>query len=347
MNRKTKVMIVDDSATARALLELIFSSDPDFEVAGAAASGAEALAAIERIQPDLVTMDLHMPEMDGRETTRRLMQERPTPILMVSATTTAKDARHGLGALEAGALAFLQRPQGPGDPTFQSSAGEIRRLARLLSEVPVVRRRPALAAGATTPHRSSHRIRVLGIGGSTGAPMPLRTILGAIPAEAAYSIVVVQHISAGFQQGLIDWLASATRLEVREAKDKERLDVGVVYFPPENWHIGFHADQSIELSQAAPEHHARPSVSYLFRGLATTFGAASGGVLLSGMGEDGAAELLDIRRAGGLSIAQSEESCILHGMPGAAQHMDAAEFLLSPTDTGELLASLAAQGGSR
>jgi two-component system chemotaxis response regulator CheB len=293
-------------------------------------------------RPDVITMDIHMPKLDGFEATRRIMETQPTPIVIVSGSSTVEEATTAFRTLEVGALAAVPRPYGFGHPEFASSATRLVETVRLMSEVKVIRRWPRRDPGAqaVTPVPVRVEIRIVAIGASTGGPGALATILAALPKDLPFPVLVVQHICQGFTAGLGEWLAQVSGLPVHIAADGEMLVSGHVYVAPSNYHLGLGSSNRIRLDSGPAENGVRPAVSYLFRSVATVFGKQAVAVLLTGMGTDGADALKLIRDRGGLTIAQDQASSVVHGMPGEAIRLGAAMHVLTPESIGAFLRSL-------
>lgn len=335
--RKINVLVVEDSHTSREMLVRLLQSDPGIRVERAVADGAAALAAIEDLKPDVVTMDIHMPGMDGFEATRRIMETFPVPIIIVSASYDAVDVEKTFRALEAGAVAVVEKPtgfNGNGNTSAQKLLGTVKAMA----EVRVVRRWPrarqsvrqAATARIELPPRVTTTPQVVAIGASTGGPPVLRTILEGLGPLFGLPVLIVQHISAGFVQGLADWLTGSTGMPVHIAKDAEQIRPGHVYLAPDGCQMSVDRIGVLTCRPAEPENGLQPAVSVLFRSVAKSYGAGAIGVLLTGMGRDGAAELKLMRDAGAVTIAQDKESSVVHGMPGEAISLDAAGHVLSP-----------------
>jgi two-component system chemotaxis response regulator CheB len=342
-----KVLVVEDSLVAKEYLIHILSSAPGVEIIGTAANGREALEAVSRLKPDVVTMDINMPVMDGLEATRRIMETTPVPIVIVSGNWNPKEVETTFRAIEAGALAIVQRPVGIGHPDAEKMAGEMVLKVRLMSEVKVVRRwdrnRAETSCGTPIqqpdtklqretayPQIGTAGIDVVAIGASTGGPMAIKTILNSLPKDFPASILIVQHIAAGFLRGMVDWLTETSAISLRIAADGEVLLPGHAYFAPEGFNVGVRGDGRIYLDDKDANQRARPSASYLFRSVADVFGRNAAGILLSGMGRDGAEELKLMREKGQVTIAQDRESSVIYGMPGAAVELGAAMYVLSP-----------------
>ncbi|HEX6458936.1 MAG TPA: chemotaxis-specific protein-glutamate methyltransferase CheB [Thermoleophilaceae bacterium] len=332
----TRVLVTEDSVVARALLVSIINRDPDLEVVGEARDGEQAVKMAAELQPDVITMDVHMPKLDGLEATRRIMAETPKPIVVISAVDP-KDVKMSVEAMSSGALAVLAKPSGPTAPDFNDRAKEIVSTIKTMAGVRVVKRRPRLtrpqpasvptaAAGAATatpkaaPAGASSRrkIEVVAIGSSTGGPDALGKIIGALPGNAPVPILIVQHITVGFHQGLVDWLNNITPLRVRLGEEGHAPMPGEVILAPGEHHMSVDLSKRLKLTEELPVRGHRPSATHLFRSVASVYGAHALGVILTGMGDDGADGLVDLRRSGGWVIGQDEATCVVYGMPREA-----------------------------
>jgi two-component system chemotaxis response regulator CheB len=342
-----KVLIVEDSPVAQEFLTYLLSSDPEIQVVGIANNGAEALEAVELKKPDIITMDIHMPVMDGFEATRRIMATHPTPIVIVSGSTGATEVSSTFRAIEAGALAVVLRPPGLHHEEFESASRELLQTVKLMSEIRVVKRVPGAAKkqySAPQPipraRKAETEIQVAAIGASTGGPAALLRILSQLPKDLSFPILIVQHIAPGFTKGFVDWLNDASHFPVCIALHGMHLLPGQAYVAPDGFHMGVSDGPRILLSDHAPENGLRPSVACLFRFVAQVYGPHAVGILLTGMGKDGAEELKTMREAGALTIAQDEESSVVHGMPGEAIKMGAASHILMPDGIAAMLIDL-------
>ena len=335
-----KVLIVEDSPVAQELLTYIFSSDPLIQVVGVADNGRDALEAVRQKRPDVITMDIHMPGMNGFEATRAIMQTQPTPIVIVSASTSAKEVAGTFRALEAGALALIYRPPGPCHHEYDAAARELIETVKIMSEVKVVRRitRPAKAA-VPEPAKGAD-IQLVAIGASTGGPLALQQILSGLPRDFACPVLIVQHIAQGFLGGFVEWLTSTSGFPLHIAVHGEHLRPGHGYIAPDGVHLAVGHDRKIVLSDDAPENGLRPSVGYLFRSVGQVLAPHAVGVLLTGMGRDGAEELKAMRDKGAITIAQDRESSVVHGMPGEAIKLNAATHVLPLRGIAEFLRNL-------
>lgn len=321
------VLIVDDMASSRQLMSHILSRDGEFHVVGQACDGLQAVAMAKKLRPDLILMDINMPQMDGFEATREIMTERPTPIVLISGSTAVHEVETGMRALHAGALTLRMKPPGPNSPGFEAAAEELLDTAKLMSEVKVVRRLRQEKHAETGKVRSktvagleqqAAALKVCAIATSTGGPPALQKLLSRLPPDFSLPILVVQHIAAGFTRGFATWLNSAVPLRVKLAEAGESLQPGTVYIAPEDGHLTLSRMGRILISEDAPCGGFRPSGTILFRSAAQAFGQGVLAMILTGMGRDGVAGLHDVRREGGTILAQDEASCVVFGMPRAA-----------------------------
>jgi two-component system chemotaxis response regulator CheB len=341
-----RVLVVDDSASVRALLAHILEAEPGIRVVGSACDGEQALEMAARLRPDVITMDLHMPNLDGVEATRRIMQSCAVPIVVVSAKDSAAEVGAGFRAIEAGALVLAERPLGIGHPDFADSARALVRTVCSMAEVRVVRR--WARAGEPAPRRApaaAPRRRLVLLGASTGGPAVLRAILAELGPDFPLPLVIVQHIAAGFAPGLADWLSRASGFPVSIAQQGQLLAPGCACLAPDALQLGVTRELTVTLAAADPEHGMRPAVSYLFRSVAPELRAAAVAVLLTGMGKDGALELRRLRDDGAVTIVQDRASAAVYGMPGEAVRLDAALLVLAPQQIGRALHAIANNPG--
>lgn len=346
-----KILVVEDSPVIREFLVHILDADPGIRVVGTARDGEDAIEAVARMRPDVITMDIHMPGMDGLEATRRIMETHPTPIVIVSGSTSSREVATTFNAMQAGALAFLPRPAGIGQPDYTASARELVRTVKLMAEVKVVRRWSRLRHAAPLAHTAeaeyppAHaKVSVVAIGASTGGPAALHAIISALPADFPAPILIVQHMAGGFIQGFADWLAQSSRLPIHIAAHSETILSGHAYLAPDESHMNVTPGGKIALTQDPPEHGLRPSVSQLFRSVADIYGRHAVAGLLTGMGRDGADELKLLKDKGAITFAQDKNSSIVHGMPGQAIKLDAATLVLPLNRIAAVLANLANNG---
>jgi two-component system chemotaxis response regulator CheB len=335
-----RVVVVDDSALCRELLREALEADGGVEVVAEAASGAEALERVEEHQPDLVTLDVAMPGMDGLETVARLMADRPVPVLVVTELPASPGDAIAFEAIRRGALDVARKPTA-GDA---EAAKELRERVKMLATVPVVIHphgraseppRPVPPAAARAP------VKVIGIGASAGGPAALATVLSAMPAELRACVAVVQHLPIGFAEPFARFLGSRTALRVSVARSAVPLAEGTVVLPPDGRHLVAIGGRRLGPSDAPPVSGHRPSVDVLFRSLAEVHGAGAVGVLLTGIGSDGAAGLDALHRAGAVTIAQDRASSSVWGMPRVAIERGAAARVLGLAAVGPALTALA------
>lgn len=338
-----KVLVAEDSAVTRDYLVYLIGRDPDMQVVGTARDGAEALEQAERLKPNVVLMDVEMPRMNGYEAASQIMQRVPTPIVMISAGFSRDEVTMTFEALKAGALVAVAKPGGIDHPDHAEGARELLRSVKLMAEVKVVRRWPARqrpVPPATLAGATNRRIRLVALGASTGGPAVVSEILGALPGTLGVPVLLVQHIATGFTAGMAEWLAKQTRLGVTVASHGEATYPGRVYLAPTGLQMGITWDGRIRLSKEPAEDGFCPSVSYLFQSAAEAYGRSAMGVLLTGMGRDGATGLRRLREVGALTVAQDEATSVIFGMPGEAVRLGAAEYVLPPEHIAAMIRSL-------
>lgn len=342
-----RVLVAEDSAVTREYLVYLLCQDPALEVIGVARDGLEAVQQAERLRPDVIVMDVHMPRMDGYEATRQIMARAPTPIVIVSASSSRQEVAATLDALKAGALTVLDKPAGPDHSAHEESARRLVETVKLMAEVKVVRRwprrgsseRPAPAAVSV-----GQKIQLVAMAASTGGPPVVSEILGQLPRDLAVPVLLVQHIAPGFTEGLVEWLARETPLTVKLAAAGESVASGTVYIAPDGFQMGITTRGQIRLVKEPTGNSFCPSASHLFESVAEAYGPTAVGVLLTGMGRDGADGLLRLRQAGGVTIAQDERSSAIFGMPAEAIRLGAAASVLAPEDIARAIRSLVSGG---
>jgi len=341
------VLIVEDSPVVREFLNHVLTK-AGIKVIGVVSDGEEAVRFVQRTRPDVITMDIYMPMLNGIDATRRIMETNPVPIVIVSGNWDPREIEMTFRAMEAGAVALVRRPQGIGHPDHEATAAELVQNVRLMSEVKVVRRWPrnrmqrteAVNTPRSTPVSFADSVRVVAIGASTGGPPVLQTILQQIAPSFPAPVLIVQHMAAGFLPGMVEWLNNTSGIPIKIAARGETALAGHAYVAPDGYHMGVDQSGMILLAQVLPENGARPSVSYLFRSAAASFGRNAVGILLTGMGRDGAAELKVLKDKGAVTIAQNKESSVIYGMPAVAAELDAALYVLSPEQIASALAAM-------
>lgn len=350
-----KVLITEDSPVVRGYLKYILDSDPEIEVVGIACDGEEAVRMVNESKPDVVTMDIHMPKMDGYQATRRIMETSPVPIVICSASWNPEEVEKTFRTMEAGAVAALEKPRGPGHPESDSSVGELLRTVKLMSGVKVVRRWSPdrqKTAETVTPEKTvtvspkiKSDIKLVVVGSSTGGPLVLQTLLAGLPKNFPVPVVIVQHIASGFLLGLCEWLARTTNFPTRVPENGEKLLPGHAYLAPDKFQIAVDPQLRVVLTEDHSGQGLCPSVSHLFDSVANRFGKQVIGILLTGMGKDGSFELKRLHDLGAFTIAQDKATSVVHGMPGEAIKLGGASIVLSSSEIPEKLISLMMQSG--
>lgn len=319
MPERIRIVIAAQSPRVREALSAAFTSDDAFDVCGVASSGAAAVELVKRLRPSVAAMGIALGNPNGFDTTKQIMIEAPTPIVIIADHDDVRQVEISIRALRAGALQVLSLPEeeGGAGPALRSFLSTIKALA----EVKVVRHWPRGHLQKPAPSHleaKPRKVRAIGIAASTGGPAALQRILSDLPADFPVPILVVQHIALGFIEGFVDWLQTVCSLVVKIATDGALLLPHTVYFAGDRAHMGIAGNSRIVLDDGAPIGGFKPSASFLFRSMADSFGEAGVGVMLTGMGQDGIEGLRALHVAGGRVIAQDEASSIVFGMPGAA-----------------------------
>lgn len=340
-----KVLILDRVLAQREQLSQLLAAQHNMKVVGAASSCDEAVTMISRLQPNIALVSHQPPQLDALQVTRCIMESSPLPIIIISASGKPTEDASTLAAINAGALAVVPRPHSGPALLLSGAEREGRDLwqtIKVMAEVKVVRRWPKNSSTVklTSAPATTQTIKIVAIGASTGGPLALMTLLRALPKNFFAPIVVVQHMSFGFMNGLIDWLASSLALPVHIAAPDVHMLPGHVYLAPDGFHLRVTHNQRIKLVDAPPDNGIRPSVGQLFQSVAEVYGQNAAAILLTGMGRDGAAELLELRQKGALTFAQDKESSVVHGMPGEAIKLEAALHIMPPEKIAAVLLSL-------
>ena len=335
MKDTIRVLVVDDSAVMRQILIDMLRAEPHFQIVGEAQDGLEAVQLTASLHPDVITMDIRMPRLNGLEATRYIMSTTPTPIVVVANNVYETDLNIAFNAIAAGALTVVEKPRGLDGDSYEAVADQLIMAVSLMSDVQVVALAPT---GVTLPplpgsgilSQPLSRVKVVAIAASTGGPGVLNQIVSNLPGDFPVPILVVQHITTGFGQGMAHWLNSLTSLKVSVAESGEQLLAGHVYLAPDDTHMTVNAKGQVLLDRADPVNGSRPSANRMFVSVAQVYGQACLGVILSGMGEDGVEGLSYLKRAGGYVIAQNEETCVVYGMPRAVVERGLADQVLPP-----------------
>jgi len=348
MAKKIKVLIVDDSPVIQLCLEHILQSDPSIEIIGKVDSGFKAIEFLEHSKPDVITMDLNMPGIDGLETTRRILEKHPIPIVIVSNLYSPEDAHLNFEAIQAGATSILPKPRYPFNNRNHKEWHEFIHTIKTLSKIKIIKtefsNQDSKFKNWTTQTLSIHplqsKIKYIAVGVSTGGPPVLKEFLSHLPADLPAPILIVQHITEGFLEGLVQWLSKSTKLNVKIAEEDEIPLPGHIYFAPIDYHLIVSTDGRLHLSTDDAIHGSRPSVSCLFRSLLQIGPQYTIAILLTGMGKDGAKELKELKNAGAITIIQDRKSSVVYGMPGEAKKLNAEHYEVSAENLAPLLLSL-------
>ena len=330
-DKKIKVMVVEDSMVARELLVYILESSPDISVIATAENGVQALKRLKSYSPDLITMDVNMPEMDGLEATARILEQYPIPIIIVSAALDPEERTNTFKIIDVGALALLDKPRGITDPDFDKEAKKIIEMVKIMSEIKIMKRRRKIKntiIPKPLPYINK-KFDIAAIGVSTGGPPVLKDIFSNISADFPLPIMVVQHIADGFDQSLVDWLNIYSKLPIHIARQNEQIVRGHIYVAPSGKHMIISNLRQISLIPMSESDKLCPSVGKLFQSVSNIYSKNAIGIILTGMGKDGANELKMMKDNGALTIAQNKESAIVHGMPGEAIKIGAAVYVQS------------------
>ncbi|MFZ5896124.1 MAG: chemotaxis-specific protein-glutamate methyltransferase CheB [Myxococcota bacterium] len=353
---RTRVVVVEDSLTVRKRLVEVLSAAPDIEVVGEGGDGRSAIELCQRLRPDVITLDMMLPVMTGVAATEYIMAYCPTPILIVSSSTNRGELFRTYDALAAGAVEVLEKPRG--DEMDGDWEQKFLSLVKLVARIKVIThprarlfngRKDSDRSPASSSRPPKQAVRCIAIGASTGGPAAVAQILGALPPDFPIPILLVIHIGTVFAPALAEWLDAQSKLRVTRALHGEPLPplgvARVLMAPPEH-HLVVRRGR-LELNQDPERHSCRPSVDALFESLAVEESAGVIACLLTGMGRDGAAGLLALRRAGATTIAQDEASSIVYGMPREAVQLGAASEVLPLDRIAPTLIALTAQRASR
>ena len=324
MKAPIRVLVADDSATVRTAISAMLGEDPALNVVGLASDGIEAVEKARSLRPDVITMDVNMPRLDGLGATAAIMAEMPVRVVVISSVSEHRQLELSFRAMAAGALELIAKPKSGADE-MRRWGRKLAESVRLMAEVPVVRRhRKQAPMPIAVAHGSS--IDIVGLAASTGGPPALASVLGALPAELPVPLLVAQHIAEGFTAGLVRWFASVCKLKIEIAQEAQPARAGSVYLPPDGSDLEIDAQGLLRIPRCATLHC--PSADRLLHSLAKAYGARAAGFVLTGMGDDGAQGLLALKNAGGAAYAQDETTSVVFGMPQAARACGAARTML-------------------
>ena len=344
--KKIRVVVADDSLVAREMLSQILSSDPQIEVVGQAHDGEESVELVGRLRPDLVTMDIHMPKMDGLEATERIMAFTPTPILVVSSSVHGEGMGRAFDALTLGALEVIRKPEPKDWADLERIGRELLRKVKILANVKVIthvrgRRDHHGYRAKQMPAEGASRSTVA-IGSSTGGPSALLSVFERLPGDFPAPILVAQHIAAGFIPGLVEWLDASCEVHVVQAEAGMVPEPGTAYFAATGRNLVL-SGVTMRFQEPGTDQLYIPSADTLFESVARTCGKSAVGVLLTGMGADGAQGLKRLHDAGAATIAQDEETSTVFGMPRAAIELGAVDRVVAIDDMAAAICEMVAQ----
>jgi len=344
-----RILITEDSEVVATILQAIFDAEPDFEVVGRACNGHEAVRLTNELKPDLITMDIRMPVMDGFEATRMIMSTVPTPIVVISSSVDNEELRITFHALEEGALAVIEKPRGIQHPDFEKVREDLVQTIRAMAEVKLVRRtRPKASKEIfqTQLKQQSTHHEIVALVSSTGGPQALAEIIGSLPFSYPLPIVIVQHISPGFVSGLVSWLRGHTLLEIKLAENNKPIEAGAIYLAPDDFHLRVNRVAGklySELDKSPPIQRFRPAGTALLESLSEHCAATTIAGILTGMGSDGAAGMVKLHAQGAHTFVQDQDSSIVFGMPAAAIDMQCVDNILPLSDIANHLNQLSRQ----
>ncbi len=332
------MLIVDDSLVAREMLAQILATDSSIEVVGMARDGQEAVDAVAQLKPDLITMDIHMPKMDGLKATEQIMAYHPTPILVVSSSVYGEGMGRAFDALQIGALEVIKKPEPRDWADLERIGRDVIRKVKVLSRVRVIthiagRRRPVVEPSmpSTAQVLRPGTRSIVAIGSSTGGPSALLNVLGRLPKDFPVPIVIAQHIADGFVPGLVSWLDSGCAISVAEAVDGEVAVAGCAYLAPTGRNLEMDG-YTMRFAEPQAGQLYIPSADTLFISVARSFSRSAVGVILTGMGADGAEGLKCLHNTGAATIGQDEATSTVYGMPKAAADLGAVDTVLGVND---------------
>ncbi len=337
-SRVIRVLIVDDSPLIKSLFRAMLEGVPDIQVAGEANNGQEAIRQAMRLRPDVITMDIRMPQMDGLEAIRQIMSIQPIPIIVVSSNVHASDYNIAFNAIEAGALTVIEKPKGLDEKNFEAVRNQLITALRSLAGLPMIRRIPVTGklsgdVGPKTAMLHSYvlqSIQAIAIAASTGGPPVLAQILGALPPDFSIPILIVQHNMPTFTSALVDWLGTRVHIPVSVATSGAVMENHHIYIAPGNAHLTISGTRTLRVDPSAPVNGYCPSADRLFESVARAFGNQAIGIVLTGMGDDGVNGLAKMAETGAHIMAQDEASSVVFGMPKVVIERNLADEILAP-----------------
>ncbi len=301
-------------------------------VIGMVENGEEAVVFAEKRRPNVVAIDSGVQRIGVFEATRRIMETCPAPVVVVVEGYQRGDIEKSFHAMDAGAVAVVEKPfDATGNVIDAETVENFTETIRLMSEIKVVRRWSSdkrTRSAPVSPQETERKTKIVAIGASTGGPPALQSIFSCLKKDFPVPLLVVQHITKNFLEGMVEWLGKTTALPIQIATHGRYLLPGHIYFAPDNFHMGVESGGRVELSNDTPENYVRPSVSHLFRSVNQVYGRGAIGVLLTGMGRDGAYEMGLMKKNGAVTITQDKESCVVYGMPYEAVRLNAATHVL-------------------
>ncbi len=345
-----RILIVDDVKTSYLMMKILLDGENDFEIVGWSKNGQEAVRMARELQPDLISMDLEMPKMNGLEATRTIMANNPTPIAIVSSHANNFEKNLTYNALNEGALAVVAKPGLPVSPNYEILSKQLLKSLRSIVKLKIVKpltvvqhKKSTLKSTVTAKFQNRH-YRLIALGCSAGGPNALLILLDALPKNLPVPIVIVQHISVGFLEGLVNWLQNNVSISLKIAVNGEVLKSGVVYFAPDNMHLiiqrGLSQQLISRLDDTEPKNGFKPSVTVLFDSIAKNCAKDSINGILTGMGKDGGDGLLAVRNSEGKTFTQDEASALVYGMPRYAIDIGAVEDVVKLENMAEYLCKL-------
>lgn len=344
MKSPIRVLIADDSAFMRQIITDLINSDPELQVIGAARNGADALEMIEKLNPDVVTLDLEMPKLNGLETLKEIMKRWPKPVVMIS-HLTQEGATTTLNCLDAGAMDFVPKPSGSISLDFARAAQDLTEKLKvayhnfrphMLPSAQSARKSPVIPVMPVVPAPTSMASgsygrrddMVIALGTSSGGPRALKEVIPYLPADMPAGMVIVQHMPPGFTRSLADRLNQESKIRVKEAEEGDRIEPGLALLAPGGYHLEIEAGGIVRLNQKPPLWGVRPCVDYMMQTMAPLYGSRLIGVIMTGMGRDGANGMAEIKKHGGQTVVQNEETCLVYGMPRAVAERGLADHVV-------------------